>query len=61
MEFIKRITKAVSSSSLKEMNKIMYDEPSQFMTFINANEIQLDDFIDHVFEAYVEGGLVAAS
>ncbi len=61
IKFIKRISRVVSSSSLKEMNEIMLKEANVFKLFLSSNEILIDDFIDHVFEAYSEGGLVASS
>lgn len=61
LEFVKRISKFVSSSDLKEINKVLEKEKTTFQTFLMANKIVIDDFIEHVLEAYSEGGLVAAS
>lgn len=61
MDFMKRMSKIVSSSDLKEMIDIMDNEKEVFSKFLNVNQIQLEDWIQHVLEAYSEGGLVAAS
>jgi hypothetical protein len=58
---VKKISKLVSSSDLKEMNKVIENETKTFATFLSAKGIVMDDFIKHVLEAYLEGGLVAAS
>lgn len=60
-EFIKKIGRTVSSSDLKRINEIMEKEAKEFKAFLTTNDIIIDEFIDHVLDAYAEGGLVAAS
>ena len=61
MKFVKKISKAVSTSNLKRMNEIIRDENRVFRAFLTANLIGIDEFIDHIYDAYAEGGLIAAS
>ena len=60
-EFVKKIGKIVSKCDLQEMNRLIKDEPDEFNAFLLFNEIDINDWIDHLLEAYSEGGLVAAS
>jgi len=61
LEFVKKMGKTISSSNLKKVNEIIENEPKAFELFLTTNDIQLDTFIEHVLETYVEGGLVVAS
>jgi len=61
IDFIKKISKVVSSKNLGEINKIMIKEKKIFEAFLETNQILMDDWLDHIYEAYADGGLVAAS
>jgi hypothetical protein len=60
-DFVKKMGRTISASNLKKVNEIIENETKLFELFLTINEIQLDAFIDHVLEAYAEGGLIAAS
>ena len=59
--FASLMGRIVSSKNLKAVSEIIEAEKKTFNDFLLINEVGVDEFVEHVFEAYIEGGLIAAS
>jgi hypothetical protein len=60
-EYFHKIARLVFSGNLKGVNELMEEDKETFNIFLSYNNILLDEWIDHVFDVYREGGLKAAA
>lgn len=59
--FVSLMGRMVSSKNLKAVSEIIKAEKKAFSDFLLFNGVDVDEFVAHVFEAYIEGGLIVAS